>query len=130
MKIENLVEKDTVLDNDYLIVDGTDGTKKAKKSNFLKELNSNFESGVKIKNVVVVTRNITINSNYSGWEPLSYTFPIPLSDVYAGLTGVNPASGKTAQFFVNPSGNLVCATAMTNEDYGSWSISGAYVAKS
>lgn len=31
MKIENLVEKDTVLDDDYLIVDGTDGTKKAKR---------------------------------------------------------------------------------------------------
>lgn len=42
MKIENLVEKDTVLDNDYLIVDGTDGTKKAKKSTFLSELNSRY----------------------------------------------------------------------------------------
>ena len=40
MKIENLMEKDTVLDDDYLIVNGTDGTKKAKKSNFLSELNS------------------------------------------------------------------------------------------
>lgn len=40
MKIENLIEKDTVLDDDYLIVNGTDGTKKAKKSNFLSELNS------------------------------------------------------------------------------------------
>lgn len=40
MKIENLVEKDTVLDDDYLIVDGTDGTKKAKKSTFLSEVNS------------------------------------------------------------------------------------------
>lgn len=42
MKIENLVEKDTVLDDDYLIVNGTDGTKKAKKSNFLSELNSSL----------------------------------------------------------------------------------------
>ena len=42
MKIENLVEKDTVLDDDYLIVDGTDGTKRAKKSNFLSELNSSY----------------------------------------------------------------------------------------
>lgn len=40
MKIENLMEKDTVLDDDYLIVDGTDGTKKAKKSTFLSEVNS------------------------------------------------------------------------------------------
>lgn len=40
MKIENLVEKDTVLDDDYLIVDGTDGTKKAKKSTFLSDVNS------------------------------------------------------------------------------------------
>lgn len=42
MKIENLVEKDTVLDDDYLIVNGTDGTKKAKKSNFLSELKSSL----------------------------------------------------------------------------------------
>lgn len=42
MKIENLMEKDTVLDDDYLIVNGTDGTKKAKKSNFLSELNSSM----------------------------------------------------------------------------------------
>ena len=80
--------------------------------------------------MIVVTRNITINSDYNGWELLPYTFPMPLSDVHAGLTGVHPASGKTAQFFVNPSGNLVCTTAMTNEYYGSWSISGAYVGES
>ena len=42
MKIKNLIEKDTVLDDDYLIVDGTDGTKKAKKSAFLKEVNGRF----------------------------------------------------------------------------------------
>ena len=48
MKIENLVEKDTVLDNDYLIVDGTDGTKKAKKSTLLSDINSrlSFAHGV------------------------------------------------------------------------------------
>lgn len=40
MKIENLVEKDSVLDDDYLIVDGTDGTKKAKKSTLLSDVNS------------------------------------------------------------------------------------------
>lgn len=31
MKIENLVEKESVLENDYLIVEGSDGTKKAKR---------------------------------------------------------------------------------------------------
>lgn len=51
MKIENLVEKDTVLDDDYLIVDGTDGTKKAKKSTFLSEVNSRFAS------VITLTQN-------------------------------------------------------------------------
>ena len=96
----------------------------------LSALNSSFESGVKIKNVIVVTRNITINSDYNAWEQLPYTFPTPLSDVYSGLTGAHPASGKTARFFVNPSGNLVCDTAITNEIYGSWSISGAYVGES
>lgn len=96
----------------------------------ISELNSRFESGVKIKNVVVVTRNITINSDYEAWRQLPYTFPVPLPDAYAGLTGVHPASGKTACFFVNPSGNLVCDTAITNESYGSWSVSGAYVGKS
>lgn len=93
-------------------------------------INSSFESGVKIKNVVVVTRKITINSDYGAWIQLPYTFPAPLSDVYAGLTGAHPASGKIAQFFVNPYGNLVCAQNITSEYYGSWSISGAYVAKS
>lgn len=93
-------------------------------------LNSSFESGVKIKNVVVVTRKITINSDYGAWVQLPYTFPAPLSDVYAGLTGAHPASGKIAQFFVNTYGNLVCAQNITSEYYGSWSISGAYVAKS
>ena len=31
MKIENLVEKESVLEDDYLIVEGSDGTKKAKR---------------------------------------------------------------------------------------------------
>lgn len=44
MKIENLVEKDTVLDDDYLIVDGSDGTKKAKKNSFLKEMKEQYIS--------------------------------------------------------------------------------------
>lgn len=57
MKIENLVEKDTVLDDDYLIVNGTDGTKKAKKSTLFSDLNfrlkrasidAEFESGAAI----------------------------------------------------------------------------------
>lgn len=48
MKIENLLEKDTVLDDDYLIVDGTDGTKKVKKSNFLRELKSSINEKLEV----------------------------------------------------------------------------------
>lgn len=99
----------------------------------LSGLNSSYEIieyGVKIKNVIVVTQNINIQSDYAGWEVLPFIFPIPLSDIFAGLTGVHPASGKVAQFFVNQHGNLVCNQSITSGSYGSWSISGAYVAKS
>lgn len=91
MKIENLVEKDTVLDNDYLIVDGTDGTKKAKKSNFLKELNSNYgenkngaylrlPDGIQICWLSISVIDQAINTPYSGtlYQGIrTWTFPMP-----------------------------------------------------
>lgn len=91
-------------------------------------LNSSFESGVKIKNVVVITRNINIESDYVAWETLPYTFPAPLEGIYAGLVGVHAASGTSALFFVRPSGEITSDTAITSILHGTWSLAGAYVA--
>ena len=91
-------------------------------------INSSFESGVRIKNVVVITRNINIEYDYVAWETLPYTFPAPLEGIYAGLVGVHAASGTSALFFVRPSGEITSDTAITSILHGTWSLAGAYVA--
>lgn len=66
---------------------------------------SSFESGVKIKNVAVITRNINIESDYAAWEILPYVFPKPLEgNNYAGLIGVHASSGTSALFLCDHRG--------------------------
>ena len=74
MKIENLVEKDTVLDDDYLIVDGTDGTKKAKKSTFLSDVNSSLKRGrIDIESGIQLDYNGYLATLYLGITAQSYS---------------------------------------------------------
>ena len=76
-KYSNLIEKDTVLDDDYLIVDGTDGTKKAKKSTLLSDVNSRgaltaiYTSPKAITNTA---EQITLSQNVNNFRKLIFFF--------------------------------------------------------
>lgn len=93
MKIENLMEKDTVLDDDYLIVNGTDGTKKAKKSNFLSELNSSPE---------VIDITPMSGSNYSEYGNCYYYKKGSRVHIHIGIQGLT--GGVNTTISILPSG--------------------------
>lgn len=106
MKIENLVEKDTVLDNDYLIVDGTDGTKKAKKSTFLSELNSKIDS--RITQSEIFKGNVVCEANVQKMVT-AYTIPegYALIAFDIQVSGTNAAS-KMVSFYHTSTNIYMC----------------------
>lgn len=97
MKIENLVEKDTVLDDDYLIVNGTDGTKRAKKSTLLSEVNSRT-TFTEYRNVNLNTVNeycfVVIDSNYESYNAPSLGRYLCTPQAIGFQIGIDMNTGK------------------------------------
>jgi len=129
MKIENLVEKDTVLNDDYLIVDGTDGTKKAKKSTFLRELNSSFHAISEKKDI----ESSPTQRAYTGLQvtiPAKSFYCITARAIYANSNalwvGIGDSSTNAASCFVNANAGFnhascsICGYAEEEKNFYIW----------